>query len=227
MVAKIPNDFFKVWTPEMAYVLGYWWADGNMLQTAAGKRVSFTSKDGEHLEQIVRVIGVGRVTTKGGKYYELAIKRADMYDDLLQLGGTPGKSLTATWLAPPSEFLRHFVRGFVDGDGSLYWLLTKITTHPRIQVVGTEQFLRGMALAIENQTGSPVPTCFPSENIWRMTWSGMYAKCLASWLYEGCDVCLERKRSIALEFFRWQPKLYRRKHITPKMGALFGQLLPE
>ena len=57
MVARIPNDFFKTWTPEMAYVLGYWWADGHILKNAAGKRVGFTSKDGEHLEQIARVIG--------------------------------------------------------------------------------------------------------------------------------------------------------------------------
>jgi hypothetical protein len=112
VVAKIPNDFFKVWTPDMAYVLGYWWADGNMLQAVSGKRVCFTSKDGEYLEQIVRIIGVGRVTPKGVKYYELAIKRADMYNDLLQLGGTPRKSLLANWHAPPPEFLRHFVRGF-------------------------------------------------------------------------------------------------------------------
>jgi hypothetical protein len=230
VVAKIPNSFFKVWTPEMAYVLGYWWADGGMLQTAASKRVGFTSKDGEYLEQIARTIGVGRVahiTVSGQTYYQLMIKRSDLFDDLLQLGGTPGKSLTATWHAPRPGFLRHFVRGFVDGDGSLYWLRTAITTHPRIQVAGTKEFLSGMASAIEQETGIPVPTNFVNENIWRTTWSGMYAKCLTSWLYENCNLCLERKRKIALEFFQWQPKLYRRSHITPKMHELFGHLLPE
>jgi hypothetical protein len=227
VVAKIPNDFFKVWTPEMAYVLGYWWADGGMLQTTHSSRVTFTSKDGEYLEKIARTIGVGEVKPTDNACYRITIYRKAMYDDLLALGGTPNKSFTANWYAPPSEFLRHFVRGFVDGDGSLYWLSTKITTHPRVQAVGTEQFLRGMALAVESQTGIPIPTCFPSENIWKMTWSGMYAKCLASWLYEDCDVYLERKRSIAQEFLQWQPKLYRQKHITPKMRVLFWQLLPE
>jgi len=227
MVAKIPNDFFEVWTPDMAYVLGYWWAGGNMLQATSGKRVSFTSKDRYYLEQIARVIGVGRVTPKGLKYYELAIKRADMYYDLLQLGGTPRKSLSANWHAPPSEILRHFVRGFIDGDGSLYWISTVITTMPRLEANGTHAFLTGMALAIQDATGIPVPKCIGYENIWKMVWIGMYAKCLAAWLYEDCDLCLERKRIIAFEFFQWQPKLYRRNHVTPKMREFFGHHLPE
>jgi hypothetical protein len=230
VVAKIPNDFFKVWTPEMAYVLGYWWADGNMLRTAAGKRVGFTSKDGEHLEQIARVIGVGRVvhiTVKGQTYYQLMIKRSDMYNDLLQLGGTPNKSLTATWNAPPLQFLRHFIRGFIDGDGSLYWLSTVITTIPRLEAKGTQSFLTGMALVIQDSTGIPAPKCYREENIWKLVWTGMYTKCLAAWLYEGSNICLQRKQKIALEFLQWQPILYRKSHIRPKMRELFGHLLPE
>jgi hypothetical protein len=115
----------------------------------------------------------------------------------------------------------------VDGDGSLYWLRTAITTHPRIQAAGTKEFLAGMASAIEQETGIPIPTNVSNENIWRTTWSGMYAKCLASWLYEDASLCLERKHKIALEFLAWQPKLYRRSHITTKMRKLFGHLLPE
>jgi hypothetical protein len=55
----------------------------------------------------------------------------------------------------------------------------------------------------------------------------MYAKCLAAWLYRDDDLCLERKRKVALTFLEWQPKLYRKSHITPKMRELFGYLLPE
>jgi hypothetical protein len=227
MVARIPNDFFKTWTPEMAYALGYWWADGNMLHATSGKQIGFTSKDGEHLERIARVIGVGRVTRKGGLYYELAIKRADMYDDLLLLGGVPRKSLIARWPAPSSEFLRPFVRGFIDGDGSLYWLSTTITTIPRLEANGTLDFIADMALAIQDATGIPAPKCRRYGNIWKIVWTGMYAKCLAAWLYEDCILCLQRKRAVALTFFEWQPKLYRRNHITSKMRELFGHLLPE
>ena len=30
------KDFFKVWTPDMAYVLGFLYADGNIVQTKRG-----------------------------------------------------------------------------------------------------------------------------------------------------------------------------------------------
>ena len=165
MVAKIPNDFFKVWTPDMAYVLGYWWADGGMLRTPQSWRVTFTSKDGEHLQRIAHTIDVGKVMPTNNACYRLTLYRKSMYDDLLELGGIPNKSLTTIWHAPPPEFLRHFVRGFMDGDGSLYWLSTTITIIPQVQAIGTEAFLGGMALAIEDETGIPAPTCRPNENI--------------------------------------------------------------
>jgi hypothetical protein len=227
VVAKIPNAFFKVWTPDMAYVLGYWWADGAMLRTPQSCRVTFTSKDGEHLQRIAHTLGMGKVVSTNNACYRLTLYRKSMYDDLLELGGIPNKSLTATWHAPPHEYLCHFVRGYIDGDRSLFWLRTAITTHPRIQAVGTKDFLTGMASAIEQETGIPIPTSFANENIWRTTWSGMYAKCLASWLYEDASLCLERKHKIALEFLEWQPKLYRRSHITTQMRKLFEHLLPE
>jgi hypothetical protein len=119
MVARIPNDFFKTWTPEMAYVLGYWWADGGMLRTPQSCRVTFTSKDGDHLERIAHTLGVGKVVPTGNGCFQLTIYRKSMYDDLLTLGGTPRKSLTANWHTPQSDYLKDFVRGFIDGDGSL------------------------------------------------------------------------------------------------------------
>jgi hypothetical protein len=227
MVARIPNDFFKTWTPEMAYVLGYWWADGGMLRTPQSCRVTFTSKDGEHLEQIATIIGLGKVVPTNNGCYRVTIYRTSMYEDLLVLGGTPSKSLITTWPAIPSDWLQHFVRGFIDGDGSLYWLRTAITTHPRVQATGTEAFLTGMALAIENVTGIPAPKRHLDQSIWKMNWSGMYAKCLAVWLYEDSDLCLERKRKIALEFLEWQPKLFHKRSVTPRMRELFKRLFPE
>ena len=33
MYRKINKDFFKIWTPNMAYVLGFIYADGNIIYT--------------------------------------------------------------------------------------------------------------------------------------------------------------------------------------------------
>ena len=161
-MARIPNDFFKTWTSELAYVLGYWWADGGMLRTPL-----------------------------------------------------------------PSAFLRDFVRGFIDGDGSLYWLRTAVTTIPRLEANGTQAFVVDLALALEEAAGIPAPRSRQHGKIWKTVWTGMYAKCLAAWLYSDNDLCLERKRQVARTFLAGQPKIYRKRHITPKMCELFGYLLPE
>ena len=45
-------DFFRVWTPEMAYVLGYWWADGCMRikRNTSAHEIEIASNDRDHLE---------------------------------------------------------------------------------------------------------------------------------------------------------------------------------
>jgi hypothetical protein len=49
-------DFFKKWSTEMAYVLGYFAADGCMFINPRGsKYVSFTSTDREILEKVKRL----------------------------------------------------------------------------------------------------------------------------------------------------------------------------
>lgn len=50
-------DFFKKWSAEMAYVLGYFAADGCMFVNPRGSRyISFSSTDREILEKIKRML---------------------------------------------------------------------------------------------------------------------------------------------------------------------------
>ncbi len=81
----------------MAYVLGYWFADGNMYYQsgAGGYFVSIGSKDVAHLDALRLVIGAGTLTRiTGSDVFKLVICRKEMFDDLLLLGGTERKSLT-------------------------------------------------------------------------------------------------------------------------------------
>jgi len=52
-------EFFRVWTPEMAYVLGLWWTDGCMRikRNTGAHEIEIASNDRGHLEIIARVIG--------------------------------------------------------------------------------------------------------------------------------------------------------------------------
>jgi hypothetical protein len=81
----------------MAYVLGYWFADGNMYAqpSCGGYVVSIGSRDVEHLSALRDAIGVGKLTRiTGADVFKLVICRKEMFDDLARLGGTERKSLT-------------------------------------------------------------------------------------------------------------------------------------
>lgn len=59
-------NFFRDWSPEMAYVLGLWWADGYMyIKPHGAYEIEIASTDREYLELIGRVIGTILYTTKG------------------------------------------------------------------------------------------------------------------------------------------------------------------
>jgi hypothetical protein len=223
--------FFQSWTAEMAYILGYWFADGNIYSqpSCGGYTVSIGSKDVAHLELLRATIGLGKLTRiTGSEVFKLVICRKAMYKDLLHLGGSERKSLTLTWPEVPTDQLAHFVRGYVDGDGSLSWHRPGTSVHPLLEAAGTNAFLVGMARAIETQTGIPIPTCHPSKSsVYKVSWYGIAAKCLAIWLYQqNPGLALERKALIADQFATWQPKVFRERRVTPKMWELFGDDLP-
>lgn len=228
-----PCPFLKQSTPESAYVLGYWFADGNMYtQKSCGSYVvSIGSKDVDHLEVLRKIIGAGTlIRITGSDVYKLVICRKEMYEDLLRLGGMERKSLVLTWPDKPQEFLAHCVRGYVDGDGSLTWHRSGNSVHPLLSALGTKEFLTGMGTAIQEATGIPMPPRHRQKdrkNTWVMNWYGMRAKCLAIWLYRHHQgLYLARKMVLAGEFATWKPKMFDPSHLTPKMWELFGQYLP-
>lgn len=223
-------DFFRFWSPAMAYVLGYWWADGYMRvkRNTGAHSIEIASVDREHLQLIAASIGekfdYRRITAKS-ECYGIEFCSKEMYYDLLVLGGMPNKSNVIGFPVVPAELLVHFVRGFVDGDGTLAWNGDR----PILQIYsGSKVLLENMALAIEAQTDIPAPNVIPNRSLWNIKWSTIRAKCLAAWLYvENPGLALDRKAAIAADFLAWQPKKRpERGTITEGMRARFAAYLP-
>jgi len=118
-------DFFKTWSPEMAYVLGYFAADGGMFINSGGsKYIHFVSADYELLHKVKKVMNSRhKIVLKSKKVkrwkdcYILQIGCKEIYNDLLKRGFTPNKDVCLRFPKIPKEYLRHFIRGFFDGDG--------------------------------------------------------------------------------------------------------------
>jgi hypothetical protein len=218
----------------MAYVLGYWFADGNMYrqESASSYVVSLGSKDVAHLELLRTLIGVGKITPiTGSEVSKLVICRKEAFMDLARLGGVERKSLVLKWPGNvPPELLPHLARGYVDGDGSLSWHRPQNSVQPLLELAGTYDFLTGLGGEMEALTGIPIPKCHKQKdsiNTWKIAYYGMAAKCLAIWLYHlHSGIALERKALLAKEFAAWEPKSFRPSRVTPKMRILFDQHLP-
>lgn len=225
-----PADFFRSWSPSMAYVLGYWWADGYMRvkRSTTAHIIELSSVDCQHLQLIAQTIGGNydyRKIKAQGNCYGVEFCSKEMYYDLLALGGMPNKSNAISFPPVPAELLVHFVRGFVDGDGTLAWNGDR----PILQIYsGSRYLLERMALAVEEQTGIPAPNVIANRSLWNIKWSTIRAKCLAAWLYiEHPGLALDRKAAIAADFVAWQPrKRPQTGTITEAMKLRFAAYLP-
>lgn len=118
-------DFFKKWSAEMAYVLGYFSADGGMFINSGGsKYIHFVSTDYDLLRKVKNIvkskhkIALKRKATGNWKTtYILQIGSQEIYNDLIKLGLMPNKEKRLSLPQVPNRYLRHFVRGYFDGDG--------------------------------------------------------------------------------------------------------------
>lgn len=125
---QINSDFFKIWTPEMAYVLGFIFADGSLEDSShiRGKYLRISNTDYIILRKIRNVLNshhtiVKRlfIESKRKPCYLLRIGSHEIYNDLNQLGLYPRKSLNMQFPFVPLKYLSCFMRGYFDGDGSI------------------------------------------------------------------------------------------------------------
>ena len=131
-----PNDdfniniehFINIEKPEVAYILGYLWADGYIIRNEV--RLEIVKDDLDHIKPILESIGTwnysyrdrtrngvktktsGRAVTSNKKLKEFLIEND--YDNKSIVSAD--KILSKI----PDDLKHYFFRGFVDGDGNIY-----------------------------------------------------------------------------------------------------------
>jgi len=164
MFRTVNKDFFKVWTPEMAYVLGFFAADGWISHNKRGAYFLCIQITDEDLLQKIRSAfqSTHKISKRVMKSilhkqsFRLQIGSKEMCYDLNNLGFTVRK--THIMLAPqvPEEFLFDFVRGYFDGDGNVWVGLThkeRKTSHWALQSAFTScsgLFLKSLMQRLSN-----------------------------------------------------------------------------
>jgi predicted DNA-binding protein YlxM (UPF0122 family) len=126
---KINENFFLTWSKEMAYVLGLLYTDGNLFHDIKRKtyRIVMSQKQPELLDKMLKLMDCdARLRHRkkrgiSGEVYFFDIQQKQVYSDLISLGLSANKSRTIEFPNIPPEFVRHFIRGCWDGDGSIYF----------------------------------------------------------------------------------------------------------
>lgn len=118
------ESFFETWAPDMAYILGYFAADGWLSKNKRGScYLGFTSADKELILAVKKLMKVSNkievYQPKGNSKlrFTLQIGSKILYKKMETFGFTPKKSLTIKLPSIPSKLLGHFLRGYFDGDG--------------------------------------------------------------------------------------------------------------
>ena len=111
----------------MAYVLGFFTADGSMIKNKRGAHfIEFQITDRDLLFKIRKTLGSEhKIATRkrNGNWktiYRLQIGSGEMFNDLLALGMLPRKSKIISLPEIPDKYFFDFLRGCFDGDGCFY-----------------------------------------------------------------------------------------------------------
>lgn len=205
---SLNENFFSSWSDDMAYVLGFWFADGYMRHEKS-YRIVFSSKDKDHLELINRIFDSNSALasyTRNGQLescFTLILRSKDLFNDLQSLGGIRRKSLVMKFPFVPDKYLADFIRGYFDGDGSVYFATYLRTKDHRKQVdlrssftSGSPVFLNKLRDLLTNVLGLfPRKVCsYGDGNEWKLEYAGKDTKSLLNFMYyPGCKLFLTRK----------------------------------
>ena len=202
---KFDNTVFdKLDTEEKAYWLGFLYADGYVSKTSNNVELSLKGDDVNHLEKYNKFLNnkapikLGKTKVNNKEYVRCRCSVTDKHyhDRLIELGCIPKKSLILKFpdkkMFDNEELIRHFIRGYVDGDGCLTYTKTGRLV---IEIIGTKEFLSGILSLYPNY----FKKCFHKDkrnltsNTYFIACSCNNADLFASYLYDNSNIYLDRK----------------------------------
>ncbi|MBP7805071.1 MAG: hypothetical protein KA052_02535 [Candidatus Pacebacteria bacterium] len=121
----VDADFFKTWNSDMAYILGFLYADGNVTKnTRGGEYLSFYSADRGILADMRKKMKskhkLSKRSTLTGCVYRIQIGSKEIVSDLSKIGLRETKVYRMQFPSVPKEYIPDFIRGFFDGDGNVW-----------------------------------------------------------------------------------------------------------
>jgi hypothetical protein len=219
---KLPDIEFK-WTPELAYVVGLLTTDGNLSKD--GRHIAIKSSDLQLLRTIKKCLNLSNKITRTKNdgwakksYYRLQFSKVQFYRWLLKIGLFPSKTYTIGALCIPDKYFPDFLRGHLDGDGSVwtykdYWntfknpkyvyirLWTRFRSASKPHILWLRKRIIQL-LGIRGHIWEQKPKrSDQTTSVWELKFAKKDSLKLLRWIYYRPNLpCLKRKRKIAEKF---------------------------
>ena len=114
---NVNHDFFKIWSSDMAYIFGFWFADGNIYGNEFS--ISQHKKDIYLLKKIAEIMGSDYNLGNNNSNVRFWVTSKIIVEDVKRLGGRENKTNSMLFPIIPKKYLPDFIRGLWDGDGSI------------------------------------------------------------------------------------------------------------
>lgn len=241
-IYNVNDNFLDVIdSPNKAYLVGLWYADGTVYDKTNHIKIDLIDK--ELLVKLKKMLGYkGNILEykdefkvfNGKKYpcqtsYRLNICSKRLVQRMIDLGCVPNKTYILKFPTEnqiPKEFIKDFIRGYMDGDGGIsYWIPeTKTTTNWKkfqIHFCGTTEIINGISQILSDKFN-----CKPSKssrypdknnNNMQMNICGnKVVRNILDWLYFDAEIYMDRKYNKYLELIK------EGQRITDTKDILYG-----
>lgn len=204
---RLDIEFFKnINTEEKAYWLGFLYADGNIYKNRIG--IGLKGGDIKHLFKFKKSLkSKNKVSYKEfqqkNKTYNkcsIYINSYEMANDLKKWGCIPNKSSKLFKLPDiPKDLMRHFIRGYFDGDGSIFYDKRRGVIHANF--TGNYPFIKSINMFLYNENifdkrRRIVIRDKRKKTTSNVTYDGEIAERILNYLYKKSSIFLDRKYNI-------------------------------
>lgn len=200
------NYFDKIDTEEKAYWLGFLFADGAITQNKKSYNIELSLKleDKNHVRKFADSVNKEYINSNSTYRSRCILCSKHMFDVLNSYGCTTKKSLTLKFpdktIFTDESLIRHFIRGYVEGDGCLSWG-NKMHTRCTISILGTKDFLDGIQRNFNSDKNYSNNS--KDQNITKvLAYNGKIGFSFASYIYKDCNIYLDRKYNRYLQYCR-------------------------
>ena len=196
---KFNQQYFDlIDTEEKAYWLGFIFADGCIMTNNYTFELSLGKQDEDHIKKFVSDVQfTGKIYNK--KYAtSCSLRSKYFWTQLNSLGCIPKKSLVLEFpdisVFSNKDLIRHFIRGYFDGDGCIsQHVYTKVVS-PYVELIGTKSFINKI-IEYSGINGTMYHDKRHHDNTFSLRFSKNSGIDFINYLYDNCNIYLNRKYS--------------------------------